>query len=155
MGARSPQNPLSRLRPTQLLWKLSDGIRQSRERKLLTPTQALGRRGEDVAHRYLQRAGLRIVARNYRPSEGDAEVDIVAREGETLVFVEVKARTSAEFGDPDRAISEQKQKNITRAARTYATRAGVEWQNVRFDTISIVFTNPPAIVHHKDAFLLK
>ena len=112
---------------------------------------ALGRRGEDLAHRYLRSAGLRIVARNYRPG-GDSEVDIVARDGDTLVFVEVKSRMSAEFGSPDRAIDTEKQKHIVRAARSYTTRAGIEWNQVRFDTISIVFTHPPSIFHHKDAF---
>ena len=152
MGAGSSQNPLARLRPTQLLWKLSDTARQFRQRQTLTPEQALGRRGEDTAHRYLERAGFRIMARNYRPSGGEAEVDIVARDGEILVFIEVKSRASAEYGAPDRAISEEKQKNITRAARAYATRAGVKWDEVRFDTLSIVFTSPLSIVHQKDAF---
>lgn len=93
-----------------------------------------------------------ILARNYRGGGGDAEVDIVARDGETVVFVEVKARTSAEFGAPERAIDREKQKHITRAARTYATRAGIEWSRVRFDVISIVFTRPPSISHLQDAF---
>jgi putative endonuclease len=93
-----------------------------------------------------------IVARNYRPSAGEAEVDIVARDNGILVFVEVKSRTSAEFGSPERAIDGEKQKRIVRAARSYATRAGLDWSQVRFDTVSIVFTNPPSIVHQQDAF---
>jgi putative endonuclease len=93
-----------------------------------------------------------VVARNYRPGGGEAEVDIVARRGDTVVFVEVKSRTTDEFGSPDRAIDQEKRRHITRAARAYATRAGIEWSQVRFDTISIVFTDPPTIVHQKDAF---
>jgi putative endonuclease len=112
----------------------------------------LGRRGEDLAHRYLRSTGLNVVARNYRPHEGESEVDIIARDGDTVVFVEVKSRTSSDFGSPERAIDGQKQKHIVRAARSYATRAGVGWNQVRFDTISIVFTNPPSIVHQQDAF---
>lgn len=92
------------------------------------------------------------MARNYRPNEGDAEVDIVARDGDTVVFVEVKSRTSDHFASPDRAIDGEKQKNIVRAARAYATRAGIAWNQVRFDTISIVFTKPPTLVHQRDAF---
>jgi putative endonuclease len=135
-----------------LLWKLSDTARQLRERRTLSPEAALGRRGEDLAHRYLRNAGFRVVARNYRPNEGEAEVDIIARDGDTVVFVEVKSRSSSDFGAPDRAIGNDKQKNIVRAARSYATRAGITWSQVRFDTISIVFTNPPSLVHQQDAF---
>lgn len=112
----------------------------------------MGRRGEDLAHRYLRNKGLMVLARNYRPSGGEAEVDIVARDGNVVVFVEVKARATADFGAPDRAIGDEKQKNIVRAARAYATRAGLEWNSVRFDTISIVFTDPPSIFHQQDAF---
>ena len=52
----------------------------------------------------------------------------------------------------DRAIDTAKQRNITRAARSYATKAGIPWNKVRFDTVSVVFTEPPSIVHHQDAF---
>ena len=105
-----------------------------------------------MAHRYLRKAGFLVLARNYRPSGGEAEVDIVARDGDIVVFVEVKSRNSAEYGSPDRAIDKAKQHNIARAARSYAARAGIGWDKVRFDTISIVFTNPPTIVHHQDVF---
>lgn len=151
MATRGDQKSRGFLRPGQLVWKLSDAARQLRERKTLSPTAALGRRGEDLAHRYLRSAGFTVVARNYRPG-GDSEVDIVARDGDIVVFVEVKSRTSAEFGSPDRAIDHEKQKHIIRAARSYATRAGIEWNQVRFDTISIVFADPPSIFHQQDAF---
>jgi putative endonuclease len=100
----------------------------------------------------LQRAGYAVIARNYRPGGGEAEIDIIAQKGEVVVFVEVKARSSAEFGAPDRAIGSAKRKNIVLAAHTYATRAGIDWDQVRFDTISIVFNHIPAIEHHEDAF---
>jgi putative endonuclease len=152
MAIGSGQGPFGSVHPRQLLWKLSDAARQFRERRTLTPEAALGRRGEDLAHRYLQSAGLSVIARNYRPRGGDSEVDIVARDGEIVVFVEVKSRTSSDFGSPERAIDGQKQKHIIRAARSYATRAGIEWNQVRFDIISITFTKPPSIVHQRDAF---
>ncbi|MBV9762831.1 MAG: YraN family protein [Acidobacteriaceae bacterium] len=152
MATGSNQKSLGSIHPRQLLWKLSDSARQFRERRALSPQAALGRRGEDLAHRYLRNSGIMVVARNYRPNEGEAEVDIVARDGDTLVFVEVKTRTSSEFGAPDRAIGTDKQKNIVRAARAYATRAGIPWNQVRFDTISIVLTDPPSLVHQRDAF---
>lgn len=125
--------------------------RHARQARILAPHDALGRKGEDLAHRYLQRAGFSVLARNYRPSEGEAEVDIVARDGDTVVFVEVKSRASADFGTPDRAIDPEKERHIKAAARSYIKRAGLE-DPVRFDIISVVFTNPPSIVHHQDAF---
>jgi putative endonuclease len=139
------------LEPRQILWKLSDRARQFRQKQALNAVAALGRRGEDLAHRYLRSAGYMVVARNYRPGP-DSEIDIVARRGELMVFVEVKTRTSAAFGSPERAIDLEKEKNIVRAARSFATRAGMEWNRVRFDTIAVVLTRPPSIVHQMDAF---
>lgn len=127
-------------------------MRQLGEQRTLSPTAALGRKGEDLAHRYLQRMGLVVLARNYRPAAGEAEVDIVARDGPTLVFVEVKSRASADYGEPDRAVDTEKEKNVVRAARNYALRAGIEWSCVRFDVVSVVFSTPPRITHHQDAF---
>ncbi len=152
MAARSSEGLPGFLHPRQLLWKLSDSARQFRQRHTLSPDAALGRRGEDLAHRYLRSAGFTVIARNYRPNAGEAEVDIVARDNDIVVFVEVKSRLSTEFGSPERAIDHEKQKRIVRAARSYTTRAGLAWNQVRFDTISIVFTKPPSIVHQQDAF---
>jgi putative endonuclease len=149
MAARSTQN--WGIRPGQLIWKLSDRARQFRQSHILTPEAALGKRGEDLAHRYLRKVGFTVVARNYRPG-ADSEVDIVARRGDLLVFVEVKTRTSAESGHPDRAIDLEKQQHIARAARSYVTRAGIDWNRVRFDTIAVILSHPPSIVHHEDAF---
>lgn len=152
MAARRAEKLLGFIQPSQLLWKLSDAARQYRERQTLSPEAAMGRRGEDLAHRYLKHSGFTILARNYRPTEGDTEVDIVARDGDSIVFVEVKSRASAQHGAPDRAIGEEKEKNIVSAARSYAKRAGIEWSRVRFDTVAIVFSHPPSIVHQQDAF---
>ncbi len=143
--------------PTHLLCKVSDAARQYRQRKTLSHDARLGRLGEDLAHRYLQLAGYAVVARNYRPSGGESEIDIVARKGDLFVFVEVKTRSGAEHSAPDRAISPRKEKNIARAARRYAARAGVEWSHVRFDTIAIVMgssaaASTPSLVHQEDAF---
>lgn len=118
---------------------------------MLSPEAALGRRGEDLAHRYLRSKRWTILARNYRPG-ADSEVDIIARDRDIVVFVEVKSRASADYGSPERAIHQEKQKHIVRAARSYATRAGIGWNQVRFDTISILFTKPPSILHQQDAF---
>ncbi len=140
------------LNPIRFVGILSDLSRQWRQRRILTPDAALGRRGEDVAHRYLQGKGFAIVARNYRAANGEAEVDIIARDGSILVFVEVKARSTAAYGTPDRAIDRTKEKRINKAARSYVTRAQVPWGQVRFDTVAVVFTDPISITHVKDAF---
>jgi putative endonuclease len=140
-----------KLQPTQLLWKLSDRARQFGQSRTLSPTAALGRKGEDLAHRYLELAGFQVIARNYKPG-ADSEIDIVARLGELLVFVEVKTRSSDEFSAPERNIDQDKQRHILRAARAFATRAGFDWDKVRFDIISIVMAEPPSLVHHVDAF---
>jgi putative endonuclease len=111
-----------------------------------------GRIGEDLAHRYLRRNGCTIVARRYRPNSGGGEIDLVAWQGEALVFVEVKTRSSAEFGTPDRAVDAEKQRYLAHAGRDYARRAGVEWEKVRFDIVSILLTRPPQIDWIRDAF---
>jgi putative endonuclease len=112
---------------------------------------ALGRRGEDLAHRYLRRNGFIIVARNYRLSSGDAEVDLIAWDGDTLVFVEVKSRETADFGPPERAIGEEKRRHMLRVAREYARKTNTPWERIRFDVVSVVMTKPPSIELYRDA----
>jgi len=114
-----------------------------------------GRIGEDLAHRYLRQHGCTVVARNYRPRSGGGEIDLVAWQRETLVFVEVKTRASAEFGAPERAVDLEKERFLRHAARDYARRAGVEWNCVRFDIVSVVLSRPPAIEWIQDAFATK
>ena len=110
-----------------------------------------GRVGEDLAHRYLRRQGCTIVARNYRTRSGSGEIDVVAWQRETLVFVEVKTRDSAEFGAPDRAVDADKERHLRTAARDYARRAGVDWERTRFDIVSVVL-HPRRIEWIRDAF---
>jgi putative endonuclease len=116
------------------------------------PSQALGRRGEDLAHRYLERRGMTIVARNYRTATGSAEADLVAWERDILVFIEVKTRSTEEYGPPDRAIGAEKRRAIVRAAADYSRRAGVPAEKVRFDVINVVLSTPPSFEHIRDAF---
>lgn len=136
------------------LLRLSDAIRDRARRRSWPRDLATGRRGEDLAHRYLERQGMTVVARNWQPSVGRGEIDLVAWEGERLVFVEVKARGGDEFGAPERNVDAQKRDALVRAARNYARRAGVAWERVRFDLVGVVFGDPPAISHRKDAFRL-
>ena len=132
--------------------RFSDRLRNSARRKQWPADLALGRWGEDLAHRFLRAQGFIIVARNYRLSSGAAEADIIARENDDLVFVEVKTRTSDEFGGPERAVGPAKQEHLERAARQYARRADIEWSCVRFDVVTIVATDPPKIQHFRAAW---
>jgi putative endonuclease len=130
----------------------ADRARDRGRRRAWDAAKALGRRGEDVAHRHLQREGLTVVARNYRTATGSAEIDLVAWEGDTLVFAEVKTRTTTEFGPPDRAVGDEKRRAMVKAAQDYARRAEVPWEKVRFDVVNVVCSTPPAVTHFRDAF---
>ena len=136
----------------EFLLRLSDAARHRARLRSWSPTLASGRRGEDLAHRFLQRRGFKVVARNFRSRSGAGEIDLVARDGDALVFVEVKSRRSEEFGTPDRAVDQEKRDTLVHTAREYARRAGIEWRKVRFDIVSVVFTDPPSLVHSIDAF---
>ena len=104
-----------------------------------------------MAHRHLQSLGYQVVARNWRARSGP-EVDLIAQDGDTLVFVEVKSRRTEEFGSPDRAINREKELHLLRAAREYTRRAGADWSKVRFDIVNVVFTEPARIELRRDAF---
>lgn len=93
-----------------------------------------------------------MVARNYSAPTAKAELDIVARDGATIVFVEVKTRSTAEFGAPDRAIDEEKRRHIIRAAGAYLRRARAQWSDARFDVVNVVYEHGEAIEHIRDAF---
>lgn len=134
-----------------------DWIRhQIRLVKLVPRTRAVGKRGEDLTHRYLQRQGYRVVARNFTPRGGHGELDLIAWHGDRLVVVEVKSRQSDGFGSPDRAIDENKRRTLFRVAREFARRAEVPWERVRFDLVSVIFRptlrNRPLLEHQRDIF---
>ncbi|MGB9605317.1 MAG: YraN family protein [Bryobacteraceae bacterium] len=135
--------------------KLADEARHAARLRRCPPAQALGRRGEDLAHRYLERCGMTVVARNYRTRSGSGEADLIAWEGDTLVIVEVKCRTSDEVGAPERNVDREKAWRLARAAREFTSRAGVPWERVRFDVVSVVLDRGPRIRHWRDAFPVK
>jgi putative endonuclease len=137
------------------LYEFADLLRHHARRRHMTADHSLGRRGEDIAQRFLQRAGIVVVDRNYRMLSGAGEVDLVGWEGDRLVFVEVKSRKTDEFGAPDRAIGPHKQLSLIRAAREYARHAEVQWEKVRFDIVNIVFSTPPAVTHFRDVLALR
>ena len=124
------------------LYRLADRLRYKKHRKL-------GRRGEDQAHRWLRSRGFRVTARNWRPPQGGGEIDIVAWDGEWLVFVEVKTRSSAEWSAPERDIDPDKIRALRRAARDYLRRSGADPGKTRFDALAIVGEH---IEYLQDAF---
>jgi len=96
----------------------------------------LGAQGEDLAVDYLKKKGLTIRVRNYRKKTG--EIDIIAQDGQCLVFIEVKTRKSLRFGQPYESVTLTKQAQISRVALDYITRNKLHDQPIRFDVISIL-----------------
>lgn len=105
---------------------------------------ALGRIGEEAAALHLKRQGYRILARNYRT--GFADVDLIARRGTTLVFVEVKTRSSLRFGAPVEAVSTEKQRRLSKVALDYMLQHSLEGHEARFDVVSVLLDRAGSLV---------
>ena len=115
--------------------------------------QQLGKAGEDLAARYLQKNGYAIIHRNYRCRSG--EIDIIASHQATLVFIEVKTRSTNRFGTPAEAVTRRKQQQISRVAEEYLAQNGLFTSPARFDVLSIVNDGSQShITHITDAFEL-
>jgi putative endonuclease len=113
--------------------------------------QALGRVGEELACRALEAHGYTILARRYRARLG--ELDIVARDGATLVFVEVKARQDRRFGDPPAAVTWRKQQRLAVMAAEYLNAHGLGHERCRFDVVGVVVgEGEPEVEVIRDAF---
>ena len=111
----------------------------------------LGKAGEDLACCELERRGYAIIARRYRTRSG--ELDIIARDGATLVFVEVKARDSRAFGEPGEAVTAMKRRRMTQLAMDYMMRHHLSACRCRFDVVSIQFeAGAPVIDVFQNAF---
>lgn len=96
----------------------------------------IGQRYEELAVQYLQKKGYRILKRNYRCRFG--EIDVIARQGEYLVFIEVKYRGSRAYGTPEEAVDSRKQRRISRAALSFYAGNGYEQKiPCRFDVIGV------------------
>ena len=104
--------------------------------------QELGQIGEELAVRELEDRGYAILARRYRTRYG--EIDIVARDGETIVFVEVKARATGELGTAAEAVTDWKQRRLGSMAAEYLARQGVAECPCRFDVVAIDAAAGPA-----------
>ena len=107
--------------------------------------------GEDLAVEYLIKKGYRVLQRNYRFEHG--EIDIIAEDGSVLVFVEVKARRSKEFGEPEDAVTPRKRKKIRATADGYLFENNIDDKECRFDVIAIDYQNSKTEIRHlEDAF---
>lgn len=110
----------------------------------------LGDRGESAAARHLKKQGMRILRRGFRTPRG--EIDLIAHDGDTLVFVEVKTRR---WGEPAEAVTLEKQRRLTLAALEFLKRHNLLEQRSRFDVVAILWPNDdvdPTIEHYRNAF---
>lgn len=111
----------------------------------------LGKIGEEIATKFILKKGYTILETNWRHRK--AEIDIVAKVDDVLIFIEVKSRSSDYFGRPETFVDAVKQQLIADAASVYMEKVGHEWE-VRFDIISVLFHNEAyqSVDHFKDAF---
>lgn len=116
--------------------------------------QQLGTQGELLAHQYLRKRGYIILAQNYRCPLG--EIDIIARDKQTLVFIEVKSRQSLRYGPPAGAVTYRKQQQISKVAQYYILSNNFGTKAARFDVIAILLppSGAPKIEHLTNAFEL-
>lgn len=123
----------------------------------------IGQIGEDLALNFLIGRGLRVVCRNFkvaigRNSKGVAvsgEIDLVMTDGDYLVFVEVKTRTSTEFATPESSVTKRKQRQISRTARIYRRLMKLRGVPYRFDVVAVVLdeSGDPRIEHSKSFWI--
>lgn len=102
----------------------------------MSERKVIGRKGEDIATAYIKELGYEILERNWRYNR--AEIDIIGKDQYGLVFIEVRARSSSNFGQPEETISDYKQQLIFSAAQRYMEKIDYDWE-IRFDIIAILF----------------
>ena len=125
---------------------------------MTTKYQQFGEKGESIAVNCLKKQGYRIIELNYRTKLG--EIDIIAKQGKTLVFIEVKARKSSRFGRPELAVTPKKQRKISMVALYYLKSTKQNNAKARFDVVAINLVNSakakegPSIKIIKNAFEL-
>jgi putative endonuclease len=116
-------------------------------------TAEVGKRAEEAACKFLKKKGYKIIARNYRTRLG--ELDVVALDGKTLVFVEVRSKKEGNFGPPGASISREKSHRLVRAAWDFLTKKGIRDRDCRFDVVGVVYkegTKSPQVSVFKNAF---
>jgi len=106
----------------------------------------LGNRGEKIAANYLSQRGYKVLTRNYYTRYG--ELDIVCRKGSNLVVVEVKTRTSREFGYPEEAVTPRKIGHLKKAVLIYLENSGCFFEEIRFDIVTVFIDGDIVKVNH-------
>ena len=114
--------------------------------------RSTGAAGENLAAMFLKERGYEILERNYRFDRG--EIDLVAREGQELVFVEVKTRHSDLYGAPEESVTPAKEAQLKKVAEGYLYEHQIEGQSCRFDVVTITYQDGrPVLRHIQNAFL--
>ncbi len=117
----------------------------------MTVNKALGEKGERLAMWYLRLKGYKIIARNFSSPSG--EIDLIAKDKDTLVFVEVRSKSSIEYGRPEETVDQRKQQKIKQTARYYLHQTHQEDIYCRFDVVAIVWQGRRTeITLYQDAF---
>jgi len=118
----------------------------------VTDTLEIGRKGEKLARRFLKKLGYRILARNYACPAG--EIDVIALDGRTIAFVEVKTRRGDALADPENAVNAHKRRQLTRVAQYWLSQRRADDYGCRFDVVSVTMheRGRPVIRHTPDAF---
>ncbi len=116
----------------------------------MTKEKELGRRGEEAAFQFLKRKGYRIIQKNYVCKMG--EMDIIAKEKDTLVFIEVKTRTSSLFGPPQLAVNFSKQRQLSKVALNYLKEKRLGDVKARFDVVAILLDQKEEVELIQNAF---
>lgn len=111
----------------------------------MTDLQELGKKGEEIAKNYLVELNFTIIETNWR--FGHLEVDIIAQNQNTIVFCEVKTRSSVKMGDPEQSVTLQKQRNLIKAANHYVVKNKIN-KEVQFDIITVVTSGDTPIINH-------
>lgn len=106
----------------------------------------IGKTGEDIAEEYLAKKGYKIIERNFYCKTG--EIDIIALKDEYLVFIEVKTRTSNNYGTPSEAVTKKKLENLYRTARFYVYTRNLQNEFIRFDAIEVYIQNTNYKINH-------
>lgn len=121
-------------------------------KRIFQKEDELGRKGEKIAIKYLKKSGFEIIEHGFRALRG--EIDIIAREKDTIVFVEVKTRSSHEFGYPLEAVDFKKQAQIKKLASIYISKKFQKFIPCRFDVVGIIINEKgePEIIHVRNAF---
>ncbi len=118
--------------------------------KIMAYHNDLGKRGEEIACRYLQEKGYAILETNFRFGRG--EIDVIAKQQETIVFVEVKTRSSNKYGYPEESVTESKKEKLKETAMEYLIKNDLQ-NEIRFDVVTITAVRDAIhICHIEDAF---